>query len=283
MRFAVATTDRYLGVFEALVHAGWQPVKLFTLPVKPELTNSQLAVTNYALRSKAAIQVSRIMKQDIRNLRDMGCEALVVAGYEWKVPDWEGSLKYAVNFHCSPLPEGRGHYPPVRAILENWTRWGVTCHQLSQEFDKGNILAAEMFALGPDECHDRLDLKIQMAARKLATRVANEFVDLWESAKPQLEGSYWPKLKPRDRIIDFQKPVQDILRHVRAFGTTGSLAHVNKLWVTVPRAIGWAEKHRHAPGTAVHFFNRSIVVAASDGYIGLLEAVVAPQNIVAEL
>jgi methionyl-tRNA formyltransferase len=215
-------------------------------------------------------------KADMRHLREIGCEALVVASYGWKIPDWRESLKYAINFHPSPLPEGRGNYPPVRAILEGRTCWGVTCHRLSQEFDEGDILAAELFPLEPDECHEGLDLKIQMAARKLAARIARQFVQLWDEAKPQTGGSYWPKITPRDRVIDFQQPVGAILRHIRAFGTTQSLSFLADHWMAVPRAAGWTEAHNYAPGTVVHAYthNRSIVVAAPDGYIALLDTYV---------
>ena len=83
----------------------------------------------------------------------------MVASYGWKVSEWSPYLKYAVRLHSSPLPHGRGPYPPERAILVRWDRWGVACHRLTPGLDGGEILAAEEFQLGPDECHERLDLK----------------------------------------------------------------------------------------------------------------------------
>jgi methionyl-tRNA formyltransferase len=151
----------------------------------------------------------------------------------------------------------------------------VTCHKLAAEFDSGDILAAERFPLAADECHERLDLKIQMAASKLAARVAGQFTGLWEKATPQQCGDYWAKPVLEDRVIDFTRPVEEILRHIRAFGSNVSFIKVEGVWLGVTRAVGWPEVHQHQPGRIVHAFSRSIVVAASDGYVGLLEFEIA--------
>jgi methionyl-tRNA formyltransferase len=282
MHFAITAVDRYLGVFDAFVSAGWKPLKLFTVPSKSDFDNQQ-AVIACAEQQGAAIQLSRMTARDLAELGEQGCEALIVASYNWKICDWRPFLKYAVNFHASPLPDGRGPYPVMRAILENRRSWGVTCHRLSPDIDEGDILDAQEFPLQPDECHNSLDLKIQMAAKQLATRVAGQFIELWRQARPQEGGTYWKKSELTEHIIDFQKPVEGIMRHIRAFGDSGSLARIGKTWFTVRRAVGWSERHDHAPGDVAHVFNRSIVVAAADGYVAFLEGEATPFHVVAEM
>ena len=270
MKFAITATDRFLGVFEAFVAAGWQPLKLFTVPLTHPLSNQQ-AVINFAIKHQAAIQLSRMTPLDLANLRNQGCEALIVASYDWKIPEWQKDLKYAVNFHSSPLPDGRGPYPASRALLEERQEWAVTCHKISSEIDQGDILAVDKFALHATDCHESLDLKIQMSARRLATQVAKQLPDLWQNAQTQIVGTYWPKTRFRERIINFQLPVAKILTHIRAFGATESIACANNLWFVVKRAVGWTESHALPVGQIVHVFNKTIVVSASDGYIGLID------------
>ena len=282
MKFAITATDRFLGVFDAFVCAGWKPLKLFTVPMVHPLSNQQ-AVIAYAQKHDAAIQLSRMTEHDLAELRDMGCEALIVASYDWKILEWRPYLKYAVNFHSSPLPEGRGPYPVSRAILENREFWGVTCHQVTAKIDQGDILADDRFPLQADECHESMDLKIQMSAKRLASKVANNFAELWEHAQPQQTGSYWQKTALVERIIDFNLPTASILRHIRAYGSTESLANLNNTWFVIKRAVGWTEAHPHIPGQIAHVFNRSIVVAAKDGYIGLVDGDLVPPNVVAEI
>ena len=282
MRFAIAAVDRYLGVFESFVRAGWKPLRLFTMPVANRLENHR-AVAALAERHGAGVQVERLTKRHLEELRDQGCDALVVASYAWRVPDWRPFLSYAINFHASPLPLARGPYPVNRAVLERRADWAVSCHRLAPAFDTGDILAADHFPLHADECHESVDLKIQMAAKRLATRVAYGLDELWSQATPQGPGDYWPSPSIADRVLDFAEPVGTLMLKVRAFGATGSLARVNGIWCVVVRAIGWSEPHSVATGTLVHVHNGTFVVAASDGYLAVLEGEMPTADVLAQL
>jgi methionyl-tRNA formyltransferase len=282
MRFAIATIDRYQGVFEAFLRQGWKPLKLFTAPAKNSLS-SQASVIARAEELKAAIQLSRMTEQDLKDLKDQGCEALIVASYDWKIDDWRPYLRYAVNFHPSPLPEGRGPYPIIRAMLEKRASWGVTCHRLVPEIDQGEILAIDTFQLGADECHERMDLKVQMSANRLADKVASRFQELWDKAVPQSGGSYWKKPTLPERLIDFGAPVENIMLLIRAFGASESYAKISGVWVGVTRAVGWVEPHMYETGKIVHVYNNFMVVTARNGYIGILESDLAPPPLVEDI
>lgn len=283
MRFAIATLDRYLGIFEAFCLAGWTPTKLFTLPVRDPEFGTQARAIALAEKTGATVQLSRLSDADLSALGESGCEVLIVAGYDWKIPPWERALKYAVNFHPAPLPIGRGPYPLPRALLEQRPFWGMTCHRLSAQFDAGDILAAEHFALHADECHERLNLRVQMAGKRLAIRVARNFVTLWDGARPQDGGSYWSRTTLSERILDFTLPHAEVLRKVRAYGRTGSLANVHGTWLIVKHALAWPEVHRQLPGEVAHLAGQSLVIAVADGYLALLESEVAPPHVAAEL
>ncbi len=270
MRFAIATADRYLGVFDALLRAGWEPVKLFSTALDNR-TDFNQAVIARAAQLKIEVQLSPIRDRDLADLAERGCDALVVASYNWRIGNWRPHLAHAVNFHASPLPDGRGPYPAVRAILEDRRQWGVSCHRLEHDFDAGAVLAQELFPMSADESHESLDLKTQMAAIRLAQRVAGNFTELWAGARDQGRGSYWVRWTEAERTIDFSRPVADILRHARAFGLLESLASVNGITIHVRRIVGWCEAHSHSPGTLVHNNNRSLVIAAADGYVGVIE------------
>ena len=151
--------------------------------------------------------MSRIRPADLTGLKAMGCDALVVAGYPWLVKGWEGYLPYAVNFHPSPLPEGRGPYPLFQAILDRRDEWGMSVHALSPSFDTGAVVVQDRFALAPDETHDTLLAKCQMAAKRLSVALARDLPRLWTDATPQADGSYWPRVTERQRTLDFTQDV----------------------------------------------------------------------------
>ncbi len=270
MRFAITCVDRCLTIFEALLAEGWEPVKLFTIPPGPVFSGNSATIAR-AVGLGVPIQISRMQDDDLKDLADRGCEALICASYNWKIGDWRPYLRYGLNFHPSPLPVARGPYPAFQAILEQRRSWGVTCHKIEPRFDVGDILDAETFALPEDECHEGLSLKTQMAFGRLAHRVGRNVAALWDGARPQGPGSYWKAPTDEDRLLDFQGPVETIMRQVRAFGLTETIAKISNSAIYVRRAAGWTEAHQHAPGSVVHTDGRHWVIAAQDGYVALLE------------
>lgn len=270
MRFAFAGFDRWRVVFETFVAAGWEPVALFTIPVDHQVEfNNELVERAEQLR--IPVRLSRIDEDDLQRLARERCDALIVAGYDWRIPDWRDHLRFAANFHPSPLPEGRGPYPPMRAILDDRREWAISCHRIDTDFDTGALIASEHFPIEADEWHETLQLKLQMAATRLSWQVARNFERLWHDSRPQTGGSYWPRISDDERTLDFTQPVAHAMRIVRALGLIECLAPLRDTKVYVRRAVAWQEAHRYEPGEVVHQYHRWVVIAAVDGFVALVE------------
>jgi methionyl-tRNA formyltransferase len=283
MRFAITLTDRYLNILHAFLGRGWTPLKVFTAPVDQRVHRNK-EVIQLAQKLKVDVQISRLTQENLQELADSGCEALIVASYASRIGDWRPYLKYAVNFHPSPLPRGRGAYPAPVPVLERSTTWGVSCHKIEREFDSGDVLHSIEFPISPDDDHDSVDLKIQLANQRLAGDVADHFVEFWNAARPQGEGSYYPLWTDQDRSLDFTQTVAQILCRVRAFGPIECLAKVNNATLFVRRAVGWPEPHPVLAGTVVYTNGLSIVVAVADGFVALTEwSLLAPDALTGTL
>ena len=269
-KFAVTASDRYIGVFKAFIDCGWQPVKLFTAPITSHMADNK-RVIELAQQCKIPIQLNRMEEADLANLRDNGCDLLVLASYQWRIGNWENYLPRAINFHPAPLPQYRGPYPLIQGLLDRRTLWATTCHKVAAELDTGDILAARYFDIEPDECHERLDLKAQIETRQLAAVVAQNIDELWNAALPQGEGSYVNMWTDADRTIDFCRTVQEIDVQLRAFGNFECLATVNGMQYFVRRAVCWPVQHDCEPGTLAHVDGHHYVVACQDGCVALLE------------
>jgi len=59
MRFAITGIDRSLGVLDTLLEAGWEPVKLFTVPVD-DYHEHNTNIVNKASELKIPVQLSRL-------------------------------------------------------------------------------------------------------------------------------------------------------------------------------------------------------------------------------
>jgi methionyl-tRNA formyltransferase len=266
MRFAFAGIDFLGDVFETFLAKGWEPVKLFSRPCDSIYDFNDVTLSR-ARSLRLPVQMSRILPADLAGLKAMGCEALVVAGYPWLITGWERYIPYAVNFHPSPLPLGRGPYPLFQAVLDSLEEWGMTVHALEPAFDTGAIVAQKHFALSGVESHDTLLSKCQMAAKELAAEIASDLPRLWAGAKPQGPGTYWPRVTQAQRTVDWNGRVQDVLRTIRAFGSIEAFAQIDSRYVYVWEATGWEEAHRYRPGTLVHRHRKHMVVAVRDGFV----------------
>ena len=270
MRFAITGCDRYARVFEELLAADWAPVKLFSAhPVNRLSANDQMIAL--ARRHGCQVQFTRMGEADLDDLARRGCDALIVASYDWRIPPWQDKLQYAVNFHPSPLPLARGPYPLPRAILEQRTRWGISCHKIEQSFDSGDLLAVEEFDLHESESHETLNLKLQMAGGRLARKLAPDFVERWHAAQPQGVGEYWPAFTEAERTLDFQAGVADVLRTMRAFGVLECYGRLNGQRIYVRQLHAWPEAHNLAPETVVHVNGTDVVLAVKDGFVALAD------------
>ena len=276
MHFAFAGCDRNLKLFEALIQAGWHPVKLFSVPEINQLSGNK-ALLALAQLKKIPIQLSQLNSQDLEGLAVLGCELLVVGSYNWRIPDWRPHLPFAINFHPAPLPLGRGPYPQVNAILNDYSTWGVTCHKIEAEFDTGAVLDGENFALDEYDTHESLNLKLQMAAGRLGTRIALDFSHYWQSAKSQTGGEYWPLFTEDERTLHFDQSVFTISKQLRAFGLLECIAVVNQKRLHVKSGHAWPEQHSHIVGQVIHVSGSTIVVACLDGYVALTDWYVGEQ------
>ena len=63
MRFAITATDRYLGVFHALLERGWSVLKVFTTPVDGRL-HHHTALIELARKLAVPVQISSRAKGD---------------------------------------------------------------------------------------------------------------------------------------------------------------------------------------------------------------------------
>jgi methionyl-tRNA formyltransferase len=266
MRFAFAGIDFLGDVFETLLAKGWEPVKLFSRPCDSIYDFNDQTVSR-ARNLRIPVQFTRIQTADLAGLRTKKCEALIVAGYPWLIKGWEAYLPYGLNFHPSPLPVGRGPYPLFQAILDAAPEWGITAHALEPAFDTGRIIAQERFSLAPDENHDTLLARCQMAARRMTVSLADRLPELWESASPQGEGSYWPRMTQAQRTIDWTMDVHDVLRTIRAFGSIETFAKVDSRYIYVWEGTGWEEAHGYRPGALVHRHRQHLAVAARNGFV----------------
>lgn len=145
----------------------------------------------------------------------------------------------SVNVHPSFLPKYRGPNPYLQTILHMEKKSGVTFHLISEDFDKGSILAQKEIAIMPDDTSKELKEKTVYQARLLCSEVLEKLGEGLIIPVPQneKEATYFPNINPKDMMLDFEKETaEQIQARIKAFHPwlPCYVTHQNKYFIPNP-------------------------------------------------
>src|SRR6266511_1220746 len=163
-----------------------------------------------------------------------GADTVVVAAYGALIP--ESMLERAswLNVHPSLLPRWRGAAPVERAIMAGDRETGVTIHRTTAELDAGPIAAQRAFQIEPEDDAGAVYAKAAPIAAELLDEV---LADPSFVPQPDEGATYAEKITADDRLIDWERPGQEIVDRVRALSPhIGARAELHGRPVSVWRA-----------------------------------------------
>jgi methionyl-tRNA formyltransferase len=166
---------------------------------------------------------------------ELEAPTVVVCAYGLLVPDELLAERLWLNVHPSLLPRWRGAAPVERAILAGDAETGVTIHRTVKELDAGPVAAQRAFPIGSDDDAG--------AVYERAAAIASDLLDDVLAHEPYFvpqpeEGvTYAEKITPSDRVLDLDRPPDELVRRVRALSPhVGARARLHGRDVTVWRA-----------------------------------------------
>ena len=215
-----------VGALEHLVERGWE-VAAVVAPEQPGLAVPEQRLDLAAGRHGIALADDSELYAAIEDPGgarvDLEGVDLVLSFLFWKrirAPLIELGSIGCLNFHPSPLPDIRGLGGYNVAVLEDLPEWGVSAHFVDEDFDTGDIVRVDRFAIDPVS-ETALSLDITSQGRLLT--VFREVVDLAGGGsalprKPQGEGRY----VTRDEFEELRRvrpgdPLELTERRMRAF------------------------------------------------------------------
>ncbi len=182
----------------------------------------------------------------------------------------------SVNVHFSLLPRWRGASPVQHAILAGDPVSGVTLMQMDEGLDTGPVLARREESIRSDDDAGSLGARLAGIGAEMVVRLLPDLAAGPVTSTAQ-EGSVTlaPKLGADDRVIDWSRPADELVRRVRAFAPDpGATTRLRGEDLKVLRAaeVGPAEG---GPGTVLGVDREGVVVAAGSGAVHVLEVAAA--------
>lgn len=260
MRIAYFGFDLFYDCLEYL-SKNHQIVKIFTCKVDGKYETNDKTY-NLAKINDIPITDQKVTSYMIDELEALDCDLMISAGYYFKIP--VSQRIRAVNIHPSLLPEGRGPWPLPVIILKGIVKSGITCHEITDSFDVGDILKQLPVMVDKEENLDSLTIKMQEKAVDLIAQVVDDFEFLWKNKKPQNIGSYWPEPSVKEMTFTDKNTFDEINTITRAFFGFKCYYESNKIRLEIVKSKCVFDKEDVPIGAKK-------VLEISGGYLCILE------------
>lgn len=123
------------------------------------------------------------------------------------------------NIHASQLPRWRGAAPIQRAIEAGDTTTGIDIIKMTAGLDEGPVLMGVSVAIHPQDTAGTLMASLQEVASTMAVNALKTLENIPDfPLRPQSDVgiTYARKITKEEAHIDFDRPVEEVGRHIRA-------------------------------------------------------------------
>lgn len=160
---------------------------------------------------------------DIQEINQMKLDLAFVIGWQRLIPDeiLQNVSTGVFGMHGSSmnLPLGRGRSPMNWSILENRKFFYTNLFKYDAGIDSGDILDTFLFSIRPDDTAETMHFKNTLAMKHLILKnlsplLANDFK--LKKQKDDAAPTFYPKRAPSDSLIDWERDIFYLERHIRA-------------------------------------------------------------------
>jgi methionyl-tRNA formyltransferase len=124
-----------------------------------------------------------------------------------------------INVHASLLPRWRGAAPIQAAILAGDSQIGVTIMKMDKGVDTGDLIDQCTLKIEEGDTAASLSDSLSYLGADLLIETLPRYLS--GELKPQVQeedrATYAPMLKKEDGLLDFNRPVEELIRRVHAF------------------------------------------------------------------
>ena len=150
-------------------------------------------------------------------------DLIITCAYGQKLPDiLLNAPKYGcINVHASLLPKLRGGAPIHRAIMQGYTKTGITIMQMNDKMDGGDIISQRELEIFDNDTATSLYDRLTILARDLLLETLPSIID---KTAPRIkqneeEATYAFTIKRADEHLRFNRTRREVYNHVRGLNS----------------------------------------------------------------
>ena len=235
-------------------------------------------VKEVALKNNIEVFQPMRIRDDFKKIVDLKPDLIVTCAYGQIIPkELLECPKYGcINIHASLLPKLRGGAPIHKAIIDGYSKTGITIMYMDEKMDNGDIISQVETTITDDDTLDSLQKRLSIMGKDLILKTIPSIISKTSSRFSQdlSEVTYAYNIKREEEHIDFSKKTsREIFNQVRGL-CSSPLANV-KLFdqeMKVIKCYEYGKKYEKAlPGEIVEVIKDGMVISTIDGSVVFTE------------
>lgn len=235
-------------------------------------------VKEVALKNNIEVFQPMRIRDDFKKIVDLKPDLIVTCAYGQIIPkELLECPKYGcINIHASLLPKLRGGAPIHKAIIDGYSKTGITIMYMDEKMDNGDIISQVETTITDDDTLDSLQKRLSIMGKDLILKTIPSIISKTSSRFSQdlSEVTYAYNIKREEEHIDFSKKTsREIFNQVRGL-CSSPLANV-KLFdqeMKVIKCYEYGKKYEKSlPGEIVEVIKDGMVISTIDGSVVFTE------------
>ncbi len=217
----MGTPEFSVPVLEALI----KEYKVKAIVTQPDRINGRNNKMTYSPVKQVGIDNTILViqpnniKEEYEQVLALEPDLIITCAYGQIIP--KEILEYprlgCINVHASLLPKLRGGAPINRAIIDGYSKTGITIMYMNSRMDAGDIISQEAIEIDPSDTYTTLHDKLKILGRDLLMKTLPSIIDGTNERIPQDESqvTFGFVIKKEDERIDFSKKRRQIINLIR--------------------------------------------------------------------
>ena len=230
-------------------------------------------VKEVALKHNIKVLQPLKIRKEFQDIIDLKPDLIVTCAYGQIIPKaiLDCPQYGCINVHASLLPALRGGAPIHHAIIDGYSKTGITIMYMDEKMDEGDIITQAETVIEDSDTTEKLHDRLSLMGRDL---LIETLPSIFEGTNNRIKqdhskATYGFNISREDEKIDFNKTKREIFNQVRGLNSwpgayTTLDDHIMKIWET---EIGDDIVNNKKNGEILDFNKNGIYVKCGDGII----------------
>lgn len=221
----MGTPEFAVPVLEGLI-SNYKVRAIVTQPDRPKGRNLEMAVSpvkEVALKHDILCLQPNKIKDALQEINVLEPDLIITCAYGQILPLELLLIPKlgCINVHASLLPKLRGGAPIHHAIIDGYSKTGVTIMYMAERMDAGDIISQKEVIIEKDDTASSLHDKLQVVGRDLLLDTLPSILNGTNERikQDEDEATYGFVISKEDEKLDFTKTKRDIVNQVRGLNS----------------------------------------------------------------